>query len=426
MNGKLKVKNFGVLKDIDININDFTIIIGSQAQGKSLLAKLVYFFNSLEDIHFELQKDLSLCIQEIKEQLFYKFNKIFPNYFIEQIESFNIKFLFNEKIYIEILKKDDLIISISEKFIENIDTFIKKDNPLNTYNYKQYNQIDLNLFLILNSSKEKNSSLATFIPAGRSYFSNLEKNIFSLINRGLSIEKLILQFGSDFENSKEINVSEVINLIDKNNILKPLINELISGDFYFDKNQAWIDNKISKVKLNDSSSGQQELFPMILVLLYKIFNYSNFLSFEILYNSLLIIEEPEAHLFPKYQYKITELFVLLYNLTKNNKETNKNSFFITTHSPYILSAINNFIQANNTFEELKKKDKKVAKNKVSKIISEDKWLNFEKVSCYLISEGKAKNIMNKETKLIDANIIDEISNEIASQFSSLLELEFDE
>jgi AAA15 family ATPase/GTPase len=41
---KLIVSNFLNLKDIELDLNKFNIIIGPQAQGKSVLAKLVFFF----------------------------------------------------------------------------------------------------------------------------------------------------------------------------------------------------------------------------------------------------------------------------------------------------------------------------------------------------------------------------------------------
>ena len=41
MNRRLIVKNFGPLKNIDIELKDVTVFIGPQATGKSCLAKLV-------------------------------------------------------------------------------------------------------------------------------------------------------------------------------------------------------------------------------------------------------------------------------------------------------------------------------------------------------------------------------------------------
>ena len=46
---RLIVKNFGPLKDIDIEVREMVCLIGKQASGKSTLAKLIAIF---EDENF--------------------------------------------------------------------------------------------------------------------------------------------------------------------------------------------------------------------------------------------------------------------------------------------------------------------------------------------------------------------------------------
>jgi predicted ATPase len=46
MKEKIVIKNFSVLEDVDVEINKINILIGPQATGKSLIAKLIYFFKS--------------------------------------------------------------------------------------------------------------------------------------------------------------------------------------------------------------------------------------------------------------------------------------------------------------------------------------------------------------------------------------------
>jgi predicted ATPase len=49
MTERLIVKNFLCLKDIDMEVKDFLILIGPQAAGKSLCAKLLYFFRTISE-----------------------------------------------------------------------------------------------------------------------------------------------------------------------------------------------------------------------------------------------------------------------------------------------------------------------------------------------------------------------------------------
>ena len=58
MKQKIIIKNFGPIKDVEMEIDDFTIFIGPQTSGKSTIAKSVFFFLSLRD-------DLSKMISEI-------------------------------------------------------------------------------------------------------------------------------------------------------------------------------------------------------------------------------------------------------------------------------------------------------------------------------------------------------------------------
>ncbi len=425
MQGKLRVKNFGVLKDIEININDFTIIIGSQAQGKSLIAKLIYFFKNLDPLFYDFifQRTPENLETKFTEPIKIRFLEIFPDYLIRKFNKFEITFYYSKNSYIKISKSNINILKISlfgenEEKISAILNYVDRYLPLKKASEFSNNRITERMLSdLLSELKIKYifSSGVGFIPAGRTYFSSLAKNIFSLVNMNVQIDKLLLQFGSYFDFAKGVDFESFLKHYDECKPLVDLMEEVLCGKYKFENQEAWIENEIGKIKLNDSSSGQQELLPMILVLFYNaIFTE----SMEGKY--LIIIEEPEAHLFPKSQYKITEFFVLLHKISKKNP-----SFFITTHSPYILSSLNNLIQANNTYQTLKKRKKvKSGLKKIEEIIPRIKWLDYENVSAYFITDGKAEDIMNRENKLIDANKIDEISNVIANQFSKLLELEF--
>ncbi|MEL7407831.1 MAG: hypothetical protein AAFN00_12845, partial [Cyanobacteria bacterium J06558_2] len=109
-----------------------------------------------------------------------------------------------------------------------------------------------------------------------------------------------------------------------------------------------------------------------------------------------------------------ELIATVYNAQKDRAQ-----FFITTHSPYILTAFNNLLQAgilavDATEEKLKK---------INKLVPESRLLNSDEVAVYSLENGYCQSIMDQETGLIDASMIDEVSNELAVQFDQLLELE---
>ena len=131
----------------------------------------------------------------------------------------------------------------------------------------------------------------------------------------------------------------------------------------------------------------------------------------ILYNkkTFTIIEEPEAHLYPEAQKEIIELISLLSN-------SNDNQVIVTTHSPYILSSLNNLIYAKNIKNNENIKE-------VEKIVDKKIWLDSDKINAYLIKNGQAENILDFELKLIKAEKIDSASEQINSIYDKLFDLE---
>ena len=77
---QLKIKNFLVIKNAKFDVGKINIIIGPQANGKSILVKLLYLFRETISESFlvsvknnELQKDFLKKIEE-------SFEKYFPHY----------------------------------------------------------------------------------------------------------------------------------------------------------------------------------------------------------------------------------------------------------------------------------------------------------------------------------------------------------
>ncbi len=49
MKQEIEIKNFGPLKEVQIEINNLLILTGEQASGKSTLAKCIYFFKYIPE-----------------------------------------------------------------------------------------------------------------------------------------------------------------------------------------------------------------------------------------------------------------------------------------------------------------------------------------------------------------------------------------
>ncbi len=92
---------------------------------------------------------------------------------------------------------------------------------------------------------------------------------------------------------------------------------------------------------------------------------------------------------------------------------------VTTHSPYILTSINNLLQAGKLYRRRPGTKPRPAKAfELSKIVPS--WFDPDEVSFYALEGGSATSIMDPETELIDAAMIDQVSADIAIEFDKLL------
>jgi hypothetical protein len=129
---------------------------------------------------------------------------------------------------------------------------------------------------------------------------------------------------------------------------------------------------------------------------------------------LIYLEEPEAHIFPKTQYQLAQLFAWF-----SSEPTQDFSWVITNHSPYILTAFNNLIEAGQVA-----RTKPELKDDVAKIIPEQYWIKEGDFKAYAIEDGILKSILN-ESGFIEGNYLDQVSEVIGNEFDQLLRLEYD-
>ena len=129
----------------------------------------------------------------------------------------------------------------------------------------------------------------------------------------------------------------------------------------------------------------------------------------------MVIEEPEAHLYPLAQKEMVALAALLVNRSQNH-------LIITTHSPYILSSFNIFLYAANIEEILNEKK--------SNIVDKRLRIHADKISAYMVDRNDSnfsyESIIDEELGLIKAEAIDDASVEINETIDRLMDLEVGE
>jgi hypothetical protein len=92
---------------------------------------------------------------------------------------------------------------------------------------------------------------------------------------------------------------------------------------------------------------------------------------------------------------------------------------VTTHSPYVLSKLNNLLKAGSLGSRLSKSKR----SKLTGIIDRSAWLSPVSTSAYAIHDRRTWNILG-EDGLIDGDYLDSISSELSDEFSAMLDLEY--
>mgnify|MGYP002854285518 FL=1 len=422
---RLTIKNFGPIKNCDIDVKDFLVLTGPQASGKSTVAKSVFFFNYLKDILFQYviktnQRKSLFESRSLKESFVFEVRNAFVQSFGENVGNTDtsIKYIYDNGRFVEVTFNEsnagELIVvpkldNELLKAIEMLDNEIKENGIKNADDIRK----------IIYSDIFKNDMEILYIPAGRSLLTLLSAQIGYLYSVMDDRQKStmdyctqnylerVLQIKSYFDRGpsqllkKELNNNGNIDeAILKMAIVK--MEEILKGEYKNSDGEELLklsDNEF--IKLNYASSGQQEAVWITNMLFYYMLGNMK---------TYFIIEEPESHLFPEAQKAITELI----SIAKNDK----NKVLITTHSPYILGSINNLLYAD-------KIGKSKNKEMVEELVSPHMWLSHSVMGAYYLANGVLENILDEEYQDINHDVIDGVSSVINETYEKLTDLNLD-
>ena len=424
---KLIIKNFAGIKELELEVKRINILIGPQASGKSVCAKLLYYFKSFVWEILSSAED-----EQTKRNLDSNYSKRFEEYFPSESWGNHSFFLRYEiaDIFIEISRKKDskelkVLLNYSDLFrkeLTKLRSLVKKakenisdDAEYDPFVFKGRGALRSQLVFSLKTTLCKEAVFTQlFIPAGRSFFAYLQSNIFSFLSSNNALDPFLRAFGSRYETIKVLQFRSK-DRFEKGRYTKAIQNEIDSliektlcGKHIHEKGKDFLEVVDGRrTSITYSSSGQQEALPLT-IMLTALPLFESRGSGQTVY-----IEEPEAHLFPDAQRNIIELIIIIFNARKKQLQ-----FFITTHSPYVLTSINNLLQAGQIYEEANQD----VLPQLEKIVPRYKALNPTDLSAYLLENGRGKSIICPDTGLIDAKAIDSVSDDLAIQFDKLLDL----
>lgn len=436
---KLYIENFGGITKAEIELNKMNVFIGPQASGKSICAKLFYFFKKIPVFLFQevvSKKQISINLWN-NEYLAY-FKEIFPPHTFPK-NHFTIKYTIQNEYFEIIGSKKGLQVNYSSFYTNVIDWI----NKLIVKILDEKKQGDNTRFSVLNSEfsitnlpnllhkwmQEKVGGFVSvnqlFIPSGRSFLAVYNKNLPMLVNSNqLIADKLFLEFSAHYNLLKnrisfnggeksllDVTVESRLQMFPQ---VKNIYKSILSSEYVNENDVDYLVHSDGrKVDVTFASSGQQESLPLILMLVSNL-DFPRAKSLMEIKENTMYIEEPEAHLFPSAQKTVVELIASVFN--SNGDDT---QFVITTHSPYVITSFDNLMQAG----ELSKTLNEEKKQELYNIVPKEQIIIPDKVNAYVFDNGTCKSIIDTETKLIVADALDNVSTDIAIQFDKLLDLE---
>lgn len=397
---RLIVQNFGAIKNATIDVRKYNFFIGHTSSGKSTVAKLLTIFNNasfwilkegnfegfcklLEKYNINFEFSVDTLIKYTNDRYYWEIslNKFHTNY--------------TDSDLLEIAKTSDsydFILKFIEKK-EGEDSFVELINSLKNF-------VQNNLFFKNDSSFKDfiksmlieniyEACIPVYIPAERLLITTFSNSIFSLLKAGASIPDCIKDFGSLYEKARS----------QYKNVNIDILNIKVSFDNQGDK--VYLMNENKELQLSQTSSGIQSIIPLWIV--FNQYVKSN-------KKQMLVIEEPELNLFPTTQH-------LLIDWIMGRMRKNKHgSIVITTHSPYVLSVIDNLILA----QEIMLRGGRNIYSQIKELIPSMALIKFDDVSSYFFNaDGTVSDIRDEELKTTGAEHLDDASNNLGQIFNEL-------
>lgn len=434
MNHKILIRNFGPIKDAEIHLNNnFQILIGSQASGKSTLCKIVYFCQKIRDYTLDFLMNSEQFTKNHKNEYFNNYLKYMTKQFIgcfgttKHMKRFRITYLFDEK-KIEICLNNDGYVRFSFNDILKMEIYSlieeASDMFLNRLNNEVASIMD-NITAIGVMKRHltevlfsifKNEAEIIYIPAGRSLLATMSEQLhdISVSEMDLTMQEFVKliratksQFGTKIPEMVQNYTKTVKGQINNSAVTHAyeLIKKILKADYvndsdgekiYFDEHH-W-------VKLMYGSSGQQEaLWILMLTLIIILENRRAF----------VVIEEPEAHLFPIAQKDMISLIALMVNATDSR-------VIITTHSPYILTSSNILLYSEKVENNYRGEEKPVIPRSIR--------LSYHKFAAYKVENAadSLTSLMDENSHMISTDYIDKVSEITNNELEHLLDMEIND
>jgi predicted ATPase len=391
----LKIKNFGPIKDIEIELKPFTIFIGLNSAGKSTLCKVIASIlnrnkhvNIIINAAINSGSSIQLSNKEIKISD--------SNLKINFLNEFRISDYFSEETKISLIEKnskfhleDNLIIYSFEETDDSSVLLLSSILEI-LKNTELLNNIQFN-FKILKDD-------IIYIPSERGIFTKIKQDDYVLINLS------------------EENNYYLLNYLQKYSIARRELKEFKSEDLKISYKYNDGSNEEFSYSSNDyfptylASSGVRNILSMALPIEHAARKNNA---------STIILEEPEISLYPDNQFEFIKYLIKTKNTAKNI-----NHIIVSTHSTDVLGTFSISAYAGYLLKKYPNLNDDILKI-LSDLKFDDKCLiNNEDLVAYYVKDGTCQKILIDEDNflVVDDEELLKVSNFTGKIINELYEL----
>jgi len=400
---KLLVRNFGPIVEADIEIRDLTVFVGPQATGKSMTAQLVYFMRGLEDL---AGRPFGAYLDQRRRTLQSDDSPVlFTRDTPLQSAVSALEWWFGNKVSVYAAHHTTLGWNPQAPDTET-QYEIRWDENGPRLNQALEDRVERGFHSLYPPPPPPQ----VYIPAGRALYSFVPS---SAALRFLSQSRYQMQWPgyvitfyevlskaiSQLWHDQEKGQLTLLDSILWTDFVQARIDEIMKGQLRYGPDAVLL--QVGKQKLlrpETIAAGQMEIWPFWAIL-------TETLKSGGLARTRIYFEEPEAHLHPGAQRAVVQVIAYLVR--------QEGQFVITTHSPYILYAINNALMAQQVLD----RGKKLPPNIPGKIA-----LRADQVAAYRFApDGRVHDILDAEVGLIDESELDQVADELGMAFTDLQE-----
>ena len=302
---KVHIKNVKGIKDLELSfkkdnkILDVIVLAGVNGSGKTTILESIKDFFNNKNINYEEPKksnvDLDIFFEKFEKKNIEEAEKSSNNYkqplwnFFNALQSYQYEKYNNNGLYQNLIAKrfenpPKIIYVPAENKFEEIQTY----STTLSKEYEFINTINSNVI----------GDIPSYIATRRNYLATIEEN--------LTMKEVT---------NKVVNeINSIFNILELDAKLKGFSKD--------EKTLPIFENSAGEeFDINDLSSGEKQLF--LRTLSIKMLEPNN---------SIILIDEPELSLHPKWQQRIIEVY---------KKIGENNQIIVATHSPHILGSVSN-------------------------------------------------------------------------------------